>query len=101
MTEQVFAIKLGKEIYPITTSNMKNNPDCKTGLKPGIINDEVFDREIAMCQKLSRKNDGKCNWGTCCECGVLPLLYKLGKGRLYEGKQEIEELKDGILGSAK
>lgn len=58
---------------------------------------EIFEKEIAMCQKLSRENGGRCNWGECAKCGVIPLLYKLYKGKLYEGKKEIDELKSMVL----
>jgi hypothetical protein len=58
---------------------------------------EVFEKEIAMCQKLSRKNGGKCNWGECQKCGVIPLLYKLGKGEFYDIKEEIDKIKKSVL----
>jgi hypothetical protein len=50
-----------------------------------------------MCKKLSRKRGGKCNWGECAKCGVVPLLYKLGKGELYEKEKKIQSLKKTIL----
>lgn len=62
------------------------------------MNQEIFDRELAMCRKLSRKNGGKCNWGECESCGVIPLLYKLHKGILLEKKEEIEKVKKEIFG---
>lgn len=58
---------------------------------------EIFEKELAMCRKLYRKNGGKCNWGECEECGVIPLLYKLNKGEIYEKENEIKELKRFIL----
>lgn len=58
---------------------------------------EIFEKEIAMCRKLSKKNGGKCNWGECQKCGVVPLLYKLGKGEFYENKEEIEKIKKSVL----
>lgn len=58
---------------------------------------DVFEKEIAMCQKLSKKNGDKCNWGECEKCGVIPLLYKLGKGEFYEIKEEVEKLKESVL----
>ena len=64
----------------------------KTGLKKNEISKTVFEREIALCQKLSKK-DKKCNWGKCKDCGVIPLLYKLHKGILVEDKKELEKLK--------
>ncbi len=54
---------------------------------------EVFEKEIAICRKLSQKNGGKCNWGECEKCGVVPLLYKLSKGEFYDNKEEIEKIK--------
>ncbi len=60
------------------------------------MNYEVFKQEIAMCQKLNKKNKGHCDWGECAKCGVIPLLYKLGKGELYE-KTQAQELKKLIL----
>ncbi len=54
---------------------------------------EIFEKEIAMCKELSKKNDGKCAWGKCEKCGVIPLLYKLGKGEFYEKEDEVKELK--------
>ncbi len=58
---------------------------------------ETFEKEIAMCRELSKKKGGKCNWGECEKCGVIPLLYKLGKGKLYEDKDEIERIKKAVL----
>lgn len=58
---------------------------------------EIFEKEIAMCRKLSKENSGKCNWGECEKCGVIPLLYKLGKGELYESKDDVEKIKKAIL----
>ncbi len=54
---------------------------------------EVFEKEVAICRKLSKKNGGKCSWGECEKCGVVPLLYKLGKGEFYENKDEIDKIK--------
>lgn len=70
---------------------------CKTGLKKNIISKEVFDREIALCRKLFKENNGKCRWGRCKDCGVVPFLYKLHKGELLEDSAEIEKIKDNIL----
>jgi hypothetical protein len=58
---------------------------------------EIFEKEIAMCQKLSKDNDGKCQWGECAKCGVVPLLYKLGQGELYEKEDEVNALKKSVL----
>jgi hypothetical protein len=64
---------------------------CKTGLKKNVINKEVFDREIQLCRMLSKKNKGGCGWGRCKNCGVIPFLVKLYKGKLLEDKKEIYE----------
>jgi len=66
---------------------------CQTGLKKNIINKEVFEREIALCEKLSKENNGKCGWGKCKDCGVIPLLYKLHKGQLLENPSQIKKAK--------
>lgn len=76
---------------------VKESPTCKTGLKKCIIEKEVFDREIALCKKLSKEKNGRCAWGKCKDCGVIFLLYKLYKGKLIEDPSEIEKLKQKIL----
>lgn len=58
---------------------------------------EIFDKEISMCRELSRKNNGKCNWGECEKCGVVPLLFKLGKGEIFEAADEVEKLREEVL----
>jgi hypothetical protein len=68
-----------------------------SSLSSGTMEKEVFEKEIAMCQKLSQKNGGKCNWGECKKCGVVPLLYKLGKNKFFEDKDEIEKIKNLAL----
>ncbi len=70
---------------------------CKTGLKKGIIKEDVFNRETALCKKLSQENKGKCGWGECKKCGVVPLLYKLRKGKLLEKPAEIAKVKNKTL----
>lgn len=62
-----------------------------------IMEKEIFEKEIALCRELSKKNGGKCNWGECEKCGVIPLLYKLSKGKVYEKIDEIKKLKRIIL----
>lgn len=52
-----------------------------------------------MCRELFRKNDGKCAWGECRTCGVIPLLFKLGKGEMYEEADAAARLKESILGA--
>ena len=76
---------------------MKNKPTCKTGLKKNLISAAVFKREIELCRNLSHKNGGKCGWGKCEDCGVIPLLYKFHKGLLLEEAKEIKEKKDKLL----
>jgi len=61
------------------------------------INKSVFDREIKLCQKLSKENNGKCNWGKCKDCGVLLLLQKFYQGKLVEDKNEIKKIKKDVL----
>lgn len=74
----------------------KNDPKCEAGLAKNIIGGEVFEREIGLCQKLSKDNGGKCGWGKCADCGVVPLLYKLNKGQLLEN-EEADRIKKEIL----
>jgi hypothetical protein len=74
----------------------KNKLTCKTGLKKNIIRKEVFDREIALCKMLSKERRGKCGWGKCKDCGVVPLLIKLHKGKLLEKASEIRKSKSKI-----
>ena len=75
----------------------KNKLTCKTGLKKNIIKKEVFDREIALCRKLSKENRRKCGWGKCQDCGVILLLYKLHKGQLLEDPVEITKVKNKFI----
>lgn len=60
------------------------------------ISEEVFEKEIGMCQELFKKQKG-CAWGKCQDCAVIPLLYKLGKGEIIEDKEEVKKLKDRIF----
>ena len=69
---------------------------CSTDIMAGVISEEVFDRELALCKKLSSENGGKCGWGRCADCGVVPLLYKLHKGVLLEG-EELLRIKNEVL----
>ena len=75
---------------------MKDKLTCKTGLKKNIIKKEVFDREVALCKKLAKENKGKCGWGRCKDCGVIPLLHKLYKGKLLEKPSEIKKAKSKL-----
>jgi len=74
----------------------KNKLICKTGLKKNIIKKEMFNKEITLCKMLAKKNRGKCGWGRCKDCGVIPLLYKLYKGQLLEKPAEIKKAKSKI-----
>jgi hypothetical protein len=76
---------------------MNKKLSCKTGLRKNIIKKEVFDREVKLCKKLSKENRGKCGWGKCKECGVIPLLYKLHKGKLLEKSAEIERTRSKLI----
>lgn len=62
-------------------------------MKKFALNKEIFDKEIAQCKELSKKNGGKCNWGKCDSCGVILLLHKLAWNKVYETELEIEKLK--------
>lgn len=66
-------------------------------MKTGLMDGEIFERELEMCRKLSKENDGKCNWGKCENCGVIPLLYKLHKKILLENEDEIRKIKKEIM----
>jgi len=55
---------------------------------------ELFEKEINMCRELSKKNGGRCKWGECDKCGVIPLLYKIGKGEFYDTPDDIERIKN-------
>lgn len=57
---------------------------------------EVFEKEISMCRELYKEKKG-CNWGKCEDCAVVPLLYKLGKGELYESEEEVKDLKAKVF----
>jgi hypothetical protein len=59
--------------------------------------DSIFKKEISMCRELCKKNGGKCHWGECEKCGVVPLLHKLAKGKIYEDEREVKELKKNTL----
>lgn len=58
---------------------------------------EIFEKEIAICREGYVKNGGKCNWGECAKCGVVLLLYKIYKGEFLEKKEEIEKVKKKIF----
>lgn len=58
---------------------------------------EFFNKEVELCRKLNQENNGKCNWGECDKCGVIPLLHKLYKGKLLENREEIQKIKKEIF----
>jgi hypothetical protein len=70
---------------------------CKTGLKKNMISKEVFDREMELCKMLSKENKGKCGWGKCKDCGIIPLLVKLHQGVLLEKNEEIASARKKYL----
>lgn len=76
---------------------MKKELTCKTGLRKNEIKKALFDREIGLCKKLSKENKGKCGWGKCKNCGVIPLLYKLHKGQLLDDAADLSKIKNRIL----
>ena len=75
----------------------KKKPTCKTGLKKNIIKKEVFSREITLCKKLFKENKGKCGWGRCKNCGVIPLLYKLNKAQLIDNPAKLAKIRKKIF----
>ncbi|MCX6806643.1 MAG: hypothetical protein NT135_00755 [Candidatus Berkelbacteria bacterium] len=58
-----------------------------------IIDNKTFLKEIKLCEKLSKKNNGRCAWGKCQDCGVIPLLYKFSKSVIIEDPEKIQEIK--------
>lgn len=60
------------------------------------ISQEVFEKEVSMCRQLFHEKGG-CNWGRCEDCGVIPLLYKLAKGEVYETPEEVSALKKRVF----
>ena len=62
-----------------------------------VVSKEVFEKEISMCKKLNKENRGKCNWGECEKCGVIPLLYKLGKGEFLENSENVKIVKKSVF----
>lgn len=55
---------------------------------------ETFEKELNICKKQSKNNGGKCHWGECDKCGVIPFLYKLHQGKVYKSEEEIKTLKE-------
>lgn len=56
------------------------------------MNDETFEKELAMCRKF-RDEKGGCSWGRCEDCGVIPFLYKVFKNQLIENPEEVKKVK--------
>jgi hypothetical protein len=57
-----------------------------------MISKKTFEKEIEICQKQYAKKKS-CAWGKCKNCGVVPLLVKLCKGKLVEDEKEIKKIK--------
>lgn len=76
---------------------VKNKLTCKTGLKKNVLNKELFEREISLCRKLNKENKGKCGWGKCADCGVIPFLIKLHKGQLLEESSQIKRAREEVF----
>lgn len=75
----------------------KKKISCKTGLRKSVISRHIFKKELELCRQLSKKGKGKCGWGTCKNCGVIPLLHKLHRGELLEDEKEIKSIKKEII----
>ncbi|MDD5144925.1 MAG: hypothetical protein PHW72_02275 [Candidatus Pacebacteria bacterium] len=73
---------------------MKNKLDTKIQLKK-IIKEDFFKKEIKLCQTLYQKK-GKCAWGKCKSCGVVPFLYKL-RGEFLEDPVKIKKIKERVF----
>lgn len=73
------------------------NINCQNNLMPNIISKETFEKEIELCRKLSEENGGKCCWGSCSACGVIPCLYKLYKGEVVDETEKVSNLKKQFL----
>lgn len=71
--------------------------NCETELRAYVIDAETFERELALCKKVSKENNGGCCWGRCVDCGVLPLLVKLHKGEVIDDKEELATLRHEVL----
>jgi len=76
---------------------MDDDLDLDDVPESGAISEEVLARETAMCRKLNRENGGRCNWGKCESCGVIPLLYKLSGGGFLETAESVEKAKSDIF----
>lgn len=59
---------------------------------------EIFEKETSMCKELSKKNNGRCNWGECDKCGVIPLLHKIYNDEVLEKEEDIRRIKDALFG---
>jgi hypothetical protein len=70
---------------------------CKDGLKRNTIKKIIFDREVLLCRQLAKEKKGKCGWGKCKDCGVVPLLWKLYKGELFIDKKELAATRKKLL----
>lgn len=59
--------------------------------------DDIFEKELALCKKLSGENRGGCNWGRCRDCGVVPFLYKLYKEEIIEDVKTVKKIKKELF----
>lgn len=58
----------------------------------------ICQSEMDICRKLSQENGGRCNWGVCDACGVIPLLHKLATGKVCEdGGDDVQKLRSQKL----
>jgi len=71
----------------------KKRTPCRIVLKKNLIKEDVFEREIFLCQSLFKENNGGCSWAKCESCGVIPLLYKLHKGQLIDKPGQLRQLR--------
>lgn len=97
MTLESGSKKLEGGKLKINFQKMDKKVTCKTGLKKNIISKEVFDRETELCKMLSGGNKGRCGWGKCKDCGIIPLLVKLHQGILLEKDEEIVNARNKYL----
>ena len=65
------------------------------------MDEETFEKELTMCRRLSEGNGGRCNWGECAHCGVIPLLHKLRHGVLLESAEAVGNAKKEVFGETR
>jgi len=59
---------------------------------------DTFNKETALCRQLASENGGRCNWGECAHCGVIPLLSKLYKDEFIDNPKAVAKLRSEVLG---